>query len=284
MKELIVAADDFGLTNSVNAGIVKAMREGIVTALNLMPSGDAFDDAVFLAKSLDTKEIGAHLSLTECAPVSDPSKVPTLISKNGKFHKSYMGFFIKYISGKISTDEIYIELRAQLDRLKKAGVKPLSLSSHEHVHMMPSVLKIFGKVAAEYDIPTIRCVRSEPVILPISVKKMFKSLIGRYFADAETGADNFLGFLDSGSLNEDILAKMITSLKDGVTELVCHPGFIGPEVLDRYKFHLNCEDELFALTSKKIRKLIEEEKVELVGYSGLIRKKKIALKRVTNFF
>lgn len=282
MKYLIVAADDFGLTTSVNAGIYKAMREGVVTALNLMPSGDAFDDAVSLAKSLDTKEIGAHLSLTESSPVSGKNKIPTLTDKDGRFRKNHMAFFLEYLFGKISTDEVYSELRAQLDKLKDAGARPLCLSSHEHIHMVPGILKIFLKLAKEYDIPSIRCVRSEPVIPPMGVKKVFKSLIGRYLANVNAEgykcstivcADNFLGFLDSGSLNEAILEKMITSLKDGVTELVCHPGFIGPEILEKYRFHLNCEDELFALTSKKIRKLIEREKIGLVGYSELTPKK-----------
>ena len=280
MKYLLVSADDFGLTKSINAGIVKAMREGVVTALNLMPSGKAFEDAVSLAKGLGTKEIGAHLSLTESVPVSDPNKIPSLIAKDGRFYKSYKDLFLRLLPGKIVSDEIYVELKAQLDRLTKAGIKPLSISSHEHIHMMPVVLKIFLKLAAEYDIPSIRCVRSEPVIPPIGVKKVFKFLIGRYLANVNAEgckcstircADNFLGFLDSGSLNETILERMITSLKEGVTELVCHPGFIGPEVLERYRFHLNCEDELFALTSKKIRKLIERKKIELIGYSGLVK-------------
>ncbi|MGH9864633.1 MAG: ChbG/HpnK family deacetylase, partial [Candidatus Acidiferrales bacterium] len=36
MKRLIVNADDFGYTRGVNAGIVRAFREGIVTSTTLM--------------------------------------------------------------------------------------------------------------------------------------------------------------------------------------------------------------------------------------------------------
>jgi len=50
VKQLVVNADDFGFTRDVNAGIVEAHRNGILTATTLMATGPAFDDAVRLAR------------------------------------------------------------------------------------------------------------------------------------------------------------------------------------------------------------------------------------------
>jgi predicted glycoside hydrolase/deacetylase ChbG (UPF0249 family) len=62
-KQLVVNADDFGFTPDVNAGIVEAHRDGILTATTLMANGDAFDDAVRLARETPTLDIGCHLVL-----------------------------------------------------------------------------------------------------------------------------------------------------------------------------------------------------------------------------
>jgi len=43
MKRLIVNADDFGLTENVNRGILDAHREGIVTSTTLLANGMAFE-------------------------------------------------------------------------------------------------------------------------------------------------------------------------------------------------------------------------------------------------
>jgi hypothetical protein len=39
-KQLVVNADDFGLTPDVNQGIVEAHRRGILTATTLMANGE----------------------------------------------------------------------------------------------------------------------------------------------------------------------------------------------------------------------------------------------------
>ena len=62
-KQLVVNADDFGFTPDVNAGILEAHRYGILSATTLMANGDAFDDAVRLARETPTLDIGCHLVL-----------------------------------------------------------------------------------------------------------------------------------------------------------------------------------------------------------------------------
>ena len=63
MKRLVVNADDVGFTPDVNEGIVEAHRDGILTATTLMANGDAFDDAVKLARAVPSLDVGCHLVL-----------------------------------------------------------------------------------------------------------------------------------------------------------------------------------------------------------------------------
>ena len=54
MKRLIVNADDFGLHPLINEGILESHQKGIVTSTSLLASGEAFDDAIMLARETET--------------------------------------------------------------------------------------------------------------------------------------------------------------------------------------------------------------------------------------
>ena len=278
MKQLIVSADDFGLTRSTNEGIVLGWKEGIVTNINLIPSGSAVDDALGFLKYNKVPEIGVHLALTETAPLTNPRLIRSLNEKNGRFPASHVKFLNRFLSGKIDTEHIKIELRSQMDKAAQSGSRITNISSHEHIHMVPVIFKIFIEIAKEYKVPYIRMLRRERVIPPPGVKKLYRLAVVSFLEGIikrmlrKSGlhaADNFLGFLDSGVLSEDILVNMVKNLKEGVTELVAHPGFLGPEILDNYRFHINCEEELYALTSPKVKRLIEQSGIKLVRYGDL---------------
>ena len=282
MKQLIVAADDFGLTRSINEGIVRSHEEGIVTSLNLLPTGEAFDDALRLAKDIGLDEAGAHLALTETIPVADPSRIPSLVDKDGRFYKGHAQFFLKFLSGAINLDEVYVEWKAQLDRIASTDIRITNLSSHEHIHMVPEFLGIFVKLAKEYDIPAIRYPHKDRSSRRPSVKTFYKKLALSYFEkrmlralrySCITAPEHFRGFFDSGNITEEALLDIIANLEEGTTELVCHPGFLGPEVIDRYTFHKNSEAELFALTSRRVKKLADEKCISLVSYAEFLLKK-----------
>ncbi len=278
MKYLIVSADDFGMAKGINEGIARACKEGIVTNINVIPAGDAFYDCLTWLKSIAPAEIGAHLALTEISPLSSPGRIPTLVDKDGRFHKNHNIFFLKLFLGKISEEEIALELKSQMDRLKSVGIPVTSLSSHEHIHLYPDILKIFIKIAKEYDVPAIRYVRGDVMVSPIGFKKLYRKMVLSFFqmgigrilkGSGLKYTDNFTGLLDSGNLDEETLISMLKAIPDGTTELVAHPGLLSPEVLDRCVFHKRCETDLAALISKRVRKFIEDNGIVLINFSSL---------------
>ena len=283
MKYLIVSADDFELARNINEGIVKAYKEGIVTCVHLMPTGEAFDDALKLAKMIGLNEIGAHLALTQTTPLTEARKIPTLLAANGSFYQDYKKFFLKFIHKGIDLNQIYIELKSQINALQMAGLRITNLSSHDHIHMAPVILDIFVKLAKEYCIPAIRFPHEEKSFHS-GINQFYKSIILSFLeerakkvlhASAISSPDHFRGFLDSGKLKEEVVLRIIGSLEEGTTELVCHPAIIGPEVLKKYGFHKNGELELSALTGYAVKKLIKNKEIQLLSYGEFLLKKEI---------
>jgi len=268
VKYLIVTADDLGLAESINEGLAKACRKGIVNSVSVIPTGKAFDDAVRVVKDLGLKEIGAHLSLTETNPLLSSSR----------FYKNHNRFLKNIFFGKTDLDAIHRELKAQLELLKKAGVKITHINSHEHIHMMPEILDIFISLAKEFNIPALRYPREDRPMRAFNIRDLYKKSILSYFSSRTARSfkssgllytDHFLGILDAGKLKEDLLIEMLGGLKDGVTELVCHPGFLSPEVIDSYRWHIGAEEELFALTGHRVKSAIKNNGIRLITYGEL---------------
>lgn len=269
VKYLIVTADDLGLAKSINEGIAKACQEGIVTAVSVIPTGKSFEDAVKIIKDLRLKEIGAHLALTETKPLLAGSR----------FCKNYNQFFFNLSVGNIRENDIYQELKAQLELLKSTGIAVTHINGHEHIQMMPKIMNIFIRLAKEYNIPAIRFPRGDREPKKLSLKENYKSILLRYLSGKTEAilnksglkfTDSFLGLLDSGRLTEKSLLEILNSLKDGVTELVCHPGFLSPEVLDSYSWHIGGESEIFALTSNRAKIAIKNNDIKLISYQEFL--------------
>ena len=106
MLKLIVNADDFGLSEKVNEGIVSAHRNGIVKSASLMANGTAFDHAITCCAVTPTLDIGVHLNLVEEQPVLDTHQVPSLVDRKGRLPRHAKNFVRRYFAGQISLQEI----------------------------------------------------------------------------------------------------------------------------------------------------------------------------------
>src|SRR5580704_17699051 len=83
MKQLILNADDFGMTRGVNEGIIRAHREGVLTSTTLMANGPEFDDAVSRAKLNRKLGVGCHLVLVGGPSVAPREKISSLADADG---------------------------------------------------------------------------------------------------------------------------------------------------------------------------------------------------------
>jgi predicted glycoside hydrolase/deacetylase ChbG (UPF0249 family) len=238
---LIVNADDFGFTRDVNAGIVEAHRKGILTATTLMANGDAFEDAVALARETPSLDVGCHLVLVQGRSVADPSRpLPRTIRE----------LIVALIRREIP---LYKEASAQLNKLVNAGIRPTHIDSHKHTHLLPPVLDVMAKLAQEFQIPWIR-------------RRFVTPRIGSKLRGINT-TDRFVGFRLTGRLDTERLVRALERLPSGLTEFMCHPGQLGPELqAAATRLKSSRQIELAALLSPDVRKTIERRGIELINY------------------
>jgi predicted glycoside hydrolase/deacetylase ChbG (UPF0249 family) len=118
MKWLIVTGDDFGLTPSVNRGIVEAHRLGILTSASLMVNRPASEAAAGLARECPALSVGLHLELS----VGEPERVDAQIERQ-------VARFLELVGG-----------------------FPTHLDAHHNAHhdprLLPGVLALGRRIAA----------------------------------------------------------------------------------------------------------------------------------------
>jgi predicted glycoside hydrolase/deacetylase ChbG (UPF0249 family) len=151
--QLIVNADDFGLSPAVNAAVLQAHQRGIVTSTTVMinlPHAEAG-----LAQALaETPNLGLglHLNLNQGKPVSPPTSVPSLVDEHGQFYPIER---LAEVALGYDGDELYEEIAAQIERfIALTGHPPTHLDAHYHVALMhPLALEAVLHLAAEYSLP-----------------------------------------------------------------------------------------------------------------------------------
>jgi len=287
MKQLILNADDFGLTRGVNEGIIRAHREGVLTSATLMACGPAFDHAVELAKQNPRLGVGCHLVLVGGRAIAPVEEIPSLASKDGRLPASLGSFVTRLSSGTIRPKEIDRELRAQILKIRAAGIEPTHLDTHKHTHSHPAVMAALGRVARELG---IRRVRKPMENLQDSwnssrgensgiLKELLAAAAARAVAPLFHSAsrkyglrspDHFLGLAMTGRLGPIALRRMISSVQEGSTEIMSHPGVSDSELerIDTRLFHQR-NAEMDALIEPAIRSAIEERGIRLITYGEL---------------
>ena len=157
MSKLIVNADDFGLHSAVNAGIIDGHRRGIITSTSLMAGGEAFTEAVSMAKQNPKLGIGIHITLVGgVKPVCDSSEVSSLLTPEGVFPENYVEFIKRIYSGKINYSELRKEIHGQIAQIMDTGLRVTHIDGHQHLHVLPTVLPIVIEQAKSFGIHAIR--------------------------------------------------------------------------------------------------------------------------------
>lgn len=287
MKQLILNADDFGMTLGVNEGIVRAHREGVLTSTTLMANGLAFADAVKKAAENPKLGVGCHLVLVGGKPVAPVEQVPSLVDAQGNLPDSLPEFVARVSAGLIKKEEIERELRAQILKIQNAGVVLSHLDSHKHTHAHPRVMDVVGKVAQEFGITKIRrpvenlrsswestrkdASGTSKQIAAAGVVRVvasgFDAFVEKYKL---TCPDYFLGLAMTGQLGPAALARMAESVEEGSTEIMLHPGIRDADLAaSGSRLQQQRETEMAGLLDGGVRQAFLERGIHFISYREL---------------
>ncbi len=274
-KFLIVNGDDFGCCKGVNEGIILAHKKGILSSTTILTGGEAFYDAVKLARENPKLSVGLHVCLLKCKPTLPVENISSLIDeKSGKFYPTLTSFLKAYSMGKIDKEDIYKEVKAQFEKLFDSGITPSHFDAHKHSFIFPPVRKIIFDVAEEFKIKVVRFpFENRKFIygfssLPFYSVDVFKYLFKR---DVKRRGflipQNFFGLVKTGKWSKEILFKMIENIREGINELMTHPGILD-ESLEKNETRLKREREveLKLLMDEEIISSLEKKNVKIVSY------------------
>ena len=237
-RSIVFTGDDFGFSHGVNHAIIEAHERGVLTRASLMVTGDAFDEAVALARSHPQLGVGLHLVLLCGRSVLSPSEIPRLVGRTGRFPYEPVRTGLRYQFSSQARRELHLEIHAQLEKFRRTGLQLSHVDGHLHMHMHPVVLRILIQLAPELGIREIRLPSEEINLMlrfdrsSLANKLVWSLVFGMLRRHGmrclkSTGieyADRVYGLLASSRITEDYLLELIPQIRSDRVEIYSHPA------------------------------------------------------------
>lgn len=278
---VIFNADDFGRSHSINEAVIRAYREGVLTTASLMVNGDAFDEAVRLAKANPSLGVGLHLTLVMGRSTLPHSRIPGLVNELCEFTDNPVAAGMKCFFSRSLRTQLEAEIAAQIEKFRSTGLMMDHLNGHLNFHLHPTIFGILvryfqnlkanrGK-ASHLSPPPIRLTR-DPFWLNaklaagqwlyrgshafiFNLLSMRARPVLRRLEIAHT--DTVFGLLQNARVTEDYLLKLLPRLPAGDIEIYSHP------CVEKFP------EEFAALTSPFVRGLTKKLGIRLCRYQDL---------------
>jgi len=253
VKRLIVNADDFGLTDGVSAGIVEAIRGGIVTGTTAMVAVPGAGPRLARWAPAIPGRIGLHLQLTGGRPCRAAGDVPSLLDIEGRFPRS------RKEMGRPDAAEVGLEWRAQLARLRQWGMEPTHLDSHHHVHHLRPAFAAFAALAKAEGLP------ARPGPLPVAHGLRAAGVPHPDCLDTSW----YGGGLSVDGLLQAVSDAFVRLGGSGTVELMCHPGHADAALAAVSSYVGERERELALLCADGLAERLAAQGVQLISYAEL---------------
>jgi len=291
-KSLIVNADDFGYSARVNAAILRAHREGILTSASLMVAEPGFDEAVAIARSYPGIGVGLHVAATYDHPLLPPAEIPALTGRDGKFGHDPFLTGLRYAFSRSAQTQLRREMEAQFARFAATGLPWDHADGHQHFHLHPIVWANFLDLCGQYGVHRIRLPRESLrahlhvkgqtpafntlacVFLEMLSRRCLRMLQARNTREGEPFfvCDQVYGSYQTGNMTTDYTLRILEQMQSPHNELYFHPGAPHARLLPPDQRHDGIEDvELAALLSQDVREKVESLNLQLSTYAEAAR-------------
>ena len=247
-NKTIVNADDFGYDMNINKAILGSFRGSLINRTSLLVNMAGFDYAIEMIRNYPylSGKIGLHVNLTEGYPLSPAIRTCTrFCDASGQFiYKRQRPLF--FLSHK-EQGAVYQEMKAQIEKAIRAGVRPSHLDSHHHVHTEWAILRLLIRLSKEYNIRSIRMARNmgrqrHPFFM--AYKSFFNSYLRHYPGISVT--DYF------GDMEDFSLLMKARPPKNKSIEIMVHPTFNEKQELVDFDGK-NLQEKLKPLTDRLYR-------------------------------
>ncbi len=277
---LVINGDDFGFSSGVNQAIVTAHQKGVLTSTSLMVTGEAFEEAVALAKANPSLAVGLHLVVCCGRSVLPPSQIPHLVNEHGYFLEDPTKAGLRYQFDQAAVRELQLEIAAQLEKFRQTGLPLSHVDGHLHLHAHPVVLRHLVSIASEYGVRIIR-LPYEEVSFTLKIDKsnfIGKQIEAFIFAQLRRNGERLLranqiqfvdrvyGLLQTQRITESYLLQLIPQIKSNFVEIYSHPAIVRPGEPSNSPIGLGFS-ELEALLSDRVRETILQSGFELTNYA-----------------
>ncbi len=276
-RSVIITGDDFGSSRGVNQAIVEAHRRGVLTSASLMVAGEAFEEAVDLARQNPSMAVGLHLTLVDGRSILSAREIPRLVDREGKFSSNPVTAGWRCQRNPSSARR---EIRAQLEKFRGTGLNLSHVDGHQHLHLPPVVLKTLGDLAREFGIRAVR-LPSEELGLALRVDRegwmqkvhtsaAFGALRWSYARRLLAGAgirfaDRVYGLLQTGRVTEEYLLGLIPQIRADRVEIYSHPTMEPGQLSSKGASRPQWE----ALVSGRVRAALDAAGFRLSTYAEL---------------
>ncbi len=266
-KFLMIHADDAGLAWSENKATQKGMLEGSISSMSLMvPCPWFYEMSQFCLKHPEL-DYGIHLTLTgewktypfnPCAP---SKQIPSLVNNQGYFYSKR-----NQIKDLAKAEEVYIELRMQIETALKLGLKPSHLDSHMYtLGLRQDLIDVYLRLGEEYKLPIllskklIKLTGENPKKFLLPEAKCFESIfMGSYEIFERQGLTVFYN-------------DLLDQLPEGLSILLIHPALASEEMdqitIDHPNFgSLWRSQDAAYFSSQACRDKLKKNNIELVNW------------------
>ncbi len=270
-RRLIVNADDFGRSASVNEAVARGHAEGVLTTASLMVNEPGCAEAVEIARRNPQLGVGLHLTLLCGRCGLAPGDLPGLVNDKGEFTSNPVRAGVGYFFNRALKEQLRAEIHEQFRRFHATGLKLDHVNGHLHMHLHPVVFSILTEDAATLEITRMR-LTVDPLFLNLKLARgawfyrfshaiIFGALSARArpvlarLGIRHTNA--VFGLLQNARVNEDFVCRLLPRLPAGDSELYSHPSLLD--------FKLEFE----ALVSPRVRAEIARLGIALIRYQDL---------------
>jgi len=257
--KLIMNADDFGLSESVNLGIVACLEAGVVKSTTVMMNQKGTDHAIALYQQGLVPEVGLHFTVTAGRPLSPLHQVSSLVDEQGYF----IDRATLMTKHDVCEKEVYRELKAQYRAAIDAGFAINHIDTHHFAGVFAPLKQAFIRFANEVDIP---------------VRRVDSVVSGQEGLKVATPDSFEIDFFDHGVSLEQLKVLLLGCLEkapNGTVELMCHPSNQHNADLKGVTGYIDKRyTEQQILTSPELIAWLESHQIECVGFDELTHQRR----------